>query len=347
MQALILAGGQGTRLRPLTLNIPKPIVPIGNQPFLLRQIRSLKNAGVRDIILSAGYQPSAIKEALGDGSRYGVRLRYVIEPFPMGTAGAYKFAEKFISATTLVLNGDILTDIDLKKVSDQHKERKSTATIVLTPVENPSAYGLVETDAEGNVLRFLEKPKPEELEKINTNNINAGIYILEPEVLDRIPSGENFSFEYQLFPRLLAAAEKFRAFEAKGNYWLDIGTPQRYLQAHFDLLGGKIKNIDLSKNNNFEQAPNAVVDTLSCIAEGCVIRGRSKISNSFLGKNVLVEEDAVVENCVIWSGTKINAGTRIFDSILGSECLIGRHVQVCSGTVLGDKSTVPDFTSYI
>src|SRR5438046_3148030 len=144
MQALILAGGQGTRLRPLTINIPKPIVPVGNQPFLLRQIQSLKAAGVTDITLSTGYQPLAIKKALGDGSRYGVHLRYLVEPAPMGTAGAYKFAERFLKTSTVVLNGDILTDIDLRTVTEQHERYSAAATIVLTRVENPSAYGVVE-----------------------------------------------------------------------------------------------------------------------------------------------------------------------------------------------------------
>jgi NDP-sugar pyrophosphorylase family protein len=183
MQALILAGGQGTRLRPLTINIPKPNVPIGNQPFLLRQIQSLKSAGITDITLSTGYQPSAIEKALGDGSEFGVNLRYLVEPVAMGTAGAYKFAERFLETTTVVLNGDILTDIDLRGVIERHKKHNAAATIVLTEVENPSVYGVVEIDEDQRVLRFLEKPKPDDISNININTINAGIYILEPQIL--------------------------------------------------------------------------------------------------------------------------------------------------------------------
>lgn len=346
MQALILAGGEGTRLRPLTLNIPKPIVPIGNEPFLLRQIESLKSADVTDITLSTGYQPSAIEQTLGDGTRYGVRLRYLVEPIPMGTAGAYKFAEKFLTTTTIVLNGDILTDIDLQKVCAKHKEYEATATIVLTPVENPAAYGLVETDAENKVLRFLEKPKTEDVAKININTINAGIYILERKVLDYIPAGENYSFEYQLFPGLLARAENFRAFIAEDNYWLDIGTPQRYLQAHRDLISGKIKNVRLGKNNNFEIAADAEIDDNSCIGEGCVIKSRAKIINSVLGRDVVIEEDAFVENCVIWAGTRIASDTRVSDSIIGNDCLIGKQARIGNGSVLGDKTIVADFACY-
>src|SRR6516162_1762552 len=174
MQALILAGGKGTRLRPLTVYTPKPIVPICNRPFLLYQIDTLRRAGVTNITLSLSYQPDKIEQLLGDGSAHGVHLRYLVEPQPMGTAGAYKFAEDFIHAPTVVFNGDILTDLDLKTIIRQHQERAATATIVLTPVENPTAYGLVETMPDGRVSRFLEKPKADE---ITVNTINAGTYV--------------------------------------------------------------------------------------------------------------------------------------------------------------------------
>ena len=175
----------------------------------------------------------------------------------MGTAGAYKFAEEFLQTSTIVLNGDILTDIDLKEVCRFHEKHSATATIVLTPVENPAAYGLVEVGADDRVLRFLEKPKPEEISRLKINTINAGIYVLEPKVLSYIPKNENYSFEYQLFPALLEKAENFRAFIAEDNYWLDIGTPQRYLQAHYDLLNGRIKNLRITKTNKFIAAKEA------------------------------------------------------------------------------------------
>src|SRR5207237_2753332 len=175
MQALILAVGKGTRLRPLTVYTPKPIVPICNRSFLLYQIDTLKRAGVTDITLSLSYQPEKIEQLLGDGSNFGVKLKYTVEPQPMGTAGAYKYAENLIREPTVVFNGDILTDLDLKSVIREHKDRKAVATIVLTPVENPSAYGLVETEADGRIRRFLEKPKADE---ITVNTINSGTYIL-------------------------------------------------------------------------------------------------------------------------------------------------------------------------
>ncbi len=343
MQALILAGGQGTRLRPLTNNIPKPIVPIGNKPFLLRQIQSLKNAGITEIILSTCYQPFVIEKTLGDGSRYGVKLKYLVETAPLGTAGAYKFAETYLQTTTLVLNGDILTDIDLSEVSRHHRKLSATATIVLTRVENPSAYGLVEVGKNNRVLRFLEKPKAEELNQINLNTINTGIYIFEPEVLNLIPDGENHSFEYQLFPNLLRRKEKFHAFIAEDNYWLDIGTPERYLQAHRDLMTGRIKNFQINKFTNFQKSADAEIDDKSCIDEGCVIKPKARIINSVLGKGVIIEENAVIQNSVIWSGTTVKTSTHILGSIIGNDCRIGKNALVGNGSVLGNGTTVADF----
>src|SRR3984893_18000698 len=220
MQALILAGGKGTRLRQLTVYTPKPIVPICNRPFLLYQIDTLRRAGITDITLSLSYQPNKIEQLLGDGSDHGVALKYTVEPQPMGTAGAYKFAEELIREPTVVLNGDILTDLDLKAVIREHDERNAAATIVLAPVSNPTAYGLVETETDGRVRRFLEKPKAEE---ITVNTINAGTYLLHPSMLDLIPPGENYSFEYGLFPSLLARGEPFFAHIPQRTYWMDIG----------------------------------------------------------------------------------------------------------------------------
>lgn len=340
MQALILAGGQGTRLRPLTLNTPKPVVPIGNEPFLLRQIKSLKAAGVTDITLSLNYQPSAVEKILGDGTDFGVELRYLIEPEPMGTAGGYKFAEKILKTTTVVLNGDILTDIDLETVARHHRECGAAATIVLTEVENPSAYGVVEFGADYQVLRFLEKPKPGETGDIEINTINAGIYILEPKLLDYIPRGENYSFEYNLFPDLLRRREKFYAFVENDAYWLDIGTPQRYLQAHYDFMDGKLKNFPAEKNGACKISDAAAIDGKSCLADGCIIEPGARLENSVLGKNVVVESGAVVENSVIWSDTKINSNARVSNSIIGFGCNIGENVRVGGGSVIGDRTNL-------
>ncbi len=345
MQAVILAGGLGTRLRPLTLNTPKPIVPIGNQPFLLRQINALKQAGIKEIILSLNYQPTAIQEVLGDGSDFGVSLKYVIEPAPMGTAGAYKFSGKELNTTAIVLNGDILTDIDLQTVIEKHKKNDAVASIVLTRVDNPSAYGLVETNEKGKVLRFLEKPKPEEIEFLKINTINAGIYVLEPKVLELIPENKKYSFETQLFPTLLERNEKFYSYIAEDEYWIDIGTHQRYLQAHYDLLADKVKNFQLERNGNYQAADSAKIDDKSCLANGCRIGSGVQIINSILGEDVIVEDEATIENSVIRNRTKIGSQTIISGSILGLDCSIGKKVIIADSSVLGDKTILADLNT--
>ena len=344
MQALILAGGKGTRLRPLTVYTPKPIVPVLNRPFLTYQIELLRRAGIENITLSLNYQPDKIEQVLGDGSGYGVNLKFVTEPSPMGTGGAYKFAADSIRETTIVFNGDILTDVNISEVIEFHRQKKAEATIVLTPVENPSAYGLVETDGEGRVLRFLEKPKAEELAGLTTKDINAGIYVLEPGVLDLIPKGENSSFEYNVFPDLLAREKSFYAFILDGNYWRDIGNPKSYLNAHHDFLNGKIKNFKIGKTTDFEVATAAVVDKSSIIGAGCVIKPNARIFNSVIGEGVHVEEKAIIENSVIWSHTRISSSAQIKDAVIGRGCHIGRNVSISENSVLGDKTSLTDYT---
>jgi len=344
MQALILAGGKGTRLRPLTVYTPKPIVPFLNKPFLLYQIEILQRAGIEEITLSLSYQPDKIELILGDGSDYGVNLRCITEPSPMGTGGAYKFAASDIRETTVVLNGDIMTDLDIAEVIEFHKSKQAAATLVLTPVENPSAYGLVETDADGKVLRFREKPKPEELDELTTNTINAGIYILEPEVLDLIPKGENHSFEYNVFPELLNRQKPFYAYILQKNYWRDIGNPASYLQGHHDFLSGKIKGFELEKSLNAEISHTAIVDKTSIVAEECIIKPGAKIINSVIGKGVLVEEKATIENSVVWAHTRISNGAEVKNAVIGRSCHIGKNATVSDGAVLGDKTSLTDYT---
>jgi mannose-1-phosphate guanylyltransferase len=342
MQALILAGGKGTRLRPLTVFTPKPIVPICNRPFLLYQIDTLRRAGITDITLSLSYQPNKIEQLLGDGSEFGVNLRYTVEPQPMGTAGAYKFAEELIREPTVVFNGDILTDLDLKAAIREHTERQAVATIVLSPVSNPRAYGLVETESDGRIRRFLEKPKEEE---ITVNTINAGTYVLDPKVLEYIPAGENHSFEYGLFPTLLARNEAFYAHVPQRTYWIDIGTPERYLQVHHDLLANRVARIHLKdRRGNFDSATVAEIDESSIIGDDCSIKPGAQIINSVIGQGCFLEERARVENSVIWPHTRLGAGATVTSAIVGRGCHIGRSAVVAAGSVLGDKTSLTDYT---
>lgn len=342
MQALILAGGKGTRLRPLTVYTPKPIVPICNRPFLLYQIDTLRRAGITDITLSLSYQPNKIEQLLGDGSDWGVKLKYTVEPQPMGTAGAFKFAEDLIRQPTVVFNGDILTDLDLKTVIREHNEKKATATIVLTPVPNPTTYGLVETESNGAIRRFLEKPKADE---VTCNTINAGTYVLQPEVLDFIPAGEGYSFEYGLFPDLLERKESFYAHVPARTYWIDIGTPERYLQAHQDLLANRVGRIHIKdRRGDFDSATAAEIDEISMIGDDCQIKPGAQIINSVLGTGCFVEERARVENSVIWPHTRIGTAAEVIGGIVGRGCHIGRSAIVAPGAVLGDKTSLTDYT---
>src|SRR5712671_6585746 len=235
MKAIMLAGGKGTRLRPLTIHTPKPIVPIFERPFLHYQLDLLKQVPeIDEVVLSLNYQPRRIEEIFGDGGDSGLSIRYVVEPAPLGTAGAIRYAGESLRESVVVFNGDVLTEVDLAAVIALHRERKARATIVLTPVENPTAYGLVETDADGNVRRFLEKPNPDE---ITCNTVNAGIYILEPDTFDRIPRDTSWSIERSFFPSLIDRGEAFIAVTHRG-YWIDIGTPEKYMQVHRDMMDG-------------------------------------------------------------------------------------------------------------
>jgi NDP-sugar pyrophosphorylase family protein len=340
MQALILAGGKGTRLRPLTMHTPKPIVPIANQPFLLYQLELLKRADVRDVILSLSYQPQKIEDKLGDGTDYNVRVSYVVEASPLGTAGAYRNAASLISETTVVFNGDVLTDIDMNEVIRFHRERQAAATIVLAPVPNPTEYGLVETEKDGRVRRFLEKPKPEE---VTCDTINAGIYILEPRVLDYVPEGEPFMFEYGVFPQLLDRKEPFFAYLWRG-YWRDIGTPLSYLQATRDVIAGRVKLLEPPSAERGEKFDaTAGIEAPSAVDPSCTLKAGVQIINSVVSRNCYIEERARIENSVVRGGTRVGAGSTVQGAVIGKGCHIGRAVEI-KGAVLGDKSVVTDYS---
>lgn len=345
MQALILAGGKGTRLRPLTVYTPKPVVPVMNRPFLLYQIDVLRRAGIEDIVLSLSYQPDKIEDMLGDGSDYGVKLRYISEPSPMGTGGAYRYAADGIKETTLVLNGDILTDLDIASVIQFHSAKGSLATICLANVEDPSAYGLVVIDNEENVLRFIEKPKPDEHTATDVNTINAGIYVLEPSILDLIPKGENRSFEYDVFPELLLKGLPFFGYVMDKTYWRDLGTPKSYLEAHHDMFRQKISGFEYgTAEDDSDIATTATVDRCSVIGSGSVIKPGARISRSAIGPGVHIDEKAVIEDSVIWAHTRVSASAEIRNAIVGRSCHVGRNAVVTDGAVLGDKTSLSDYT---
>jgi NDP-sugar pyrophosphorylase family protein len=350
MKAILLAGGKGTRLRPLTIHTPKPIVPIFGRAFLHYQIDLLRQLPeVDEVILSLNYQPRRIEEIFGEGKGLGVLLRYVVEPAPLGTAGAVRYANSSLDETVVVFNGDVLTQVDLAAALRLHRERKAKATIVLTPVENPSAYGLVETDPEGNVLRFLEKPKPEE---ISCNTINAGIYLLEPETLERIPKDTAWSIERSFFPSLVERHETFVAHVHQG-YWIDIGRPDKYMQVHRDIMDRHFAAppFEASSAPLAWVAPGARVEegaTLQApcfVDEGTVVKAGARIgAYAVVGRNCQIEEDARVSNAIIWPNTRIGRDAEVRDAILGRHCHVGRSATVGGNAVLGDKSVLTDYT---
>ena len=350
MKAILLVGGKGTRLRPLTIHTPKPIVPIFDRPFLHYQLDLLKQVPeIDEVILSLNYQPRRIEELFGDGSASGIAMRYVVEPAPLGTAGAVRYAGESLHESVVVFNGDVLTEVDLTAVIALHRARKARATIVLTPVENPSAYGLVETDAEGNIRRFLEKPKPDE---ITCNTINAGIYVLEPDTFDRIPTGMPYSIERSFFPSLIERSETFVAYIDRG-YWIDIGTPEKYMQVHRDIMDRRYQPRRGSPFNGTAAwvSPQARVEDGVELAgpcfvdEGVVLKTGARVGPySVIGRHCHLEEHAAVEGAIVWANTRISQEAVVRHSILGRHCHIGRSATLDHDVVLGDKSSVTDFS---
>ena len=343
IKALILAGGKGARLRPLALHIPKPIVPLANIPFLFFQIDRIKRAEITEIILSLSYQPRKITDIFGDGMKYGVTMRYTHEDLPRGTAGAFKAAENLIEDTTIVLNGDVLTDTDLLSVLQYHRSKNAEATIVTARVMNPVGYGLVEADAEGRLQRFTEKPPEDE---VTGDTINAGIYVLERSVLERIPSEGAQSFERDIFPAMIQEEARVFAYLTHG-YWQDIGSPQKYLEATFGIISGRTKMPSYPQKacppNNW-QKDEVSIDSFSILDGRCVIKPGVAIENSVLGEACRVEEGALIKDSVVWSGTRILPNARIERAIVGRQCHIGEGARLRPGTVMGDKSIVSDFS---
>jgi mannose-1-phosphate guanylyltransferase len=338
VQALILAGGEGTRLRPLTSTIPKPVVPLVNRPFIAYMVEWLRVHGVDDVILSCGFMAAGVRAVLGDGASLGVRIRYLEEPTPLGTGGALKFAEDWLDERFLMLNGDVLADLDITAQLEQHERTGARATIALIGVEDPSAYGLVRLEADLAVREFLEKPNPEE---IDTNLINAGVYVLEREVLAGMaPAGTKISIEREVFPKLVGHG--LYGCEARG-YWLDIGTPSRYLQATYDILDGRVHTLAGAELRaaGFTLAIGADVDgeliVPSVAGAGSQIAERATVgSRTVLGGDVTIGPEAQVEDSVLLDRVSIGRGSIIRASILARGVSVGEHCEIEDHVVLGE-----------
>jgi mannose-1-phosphate guanylyltransferase len=316
MQALILAGGAGTRLRPLTDTVPKPVLPLAGRPHIAYVIDWLQTHGVDDVIVSCGHLAAAVRDALV--GQQGLQVRYAEEPEARGTAGAIRFAEELLGNRFLVLNGDILCDLDLTAMVEQHERTGAGATIALHPVEDPSAYGLVRREADGAITDFLEKPDPA---AIDTDEINAGAYVLERSVLDLIPPDREVSIEREVFPKLVGEGLFGRRLE---GYWIDIGTPERFLQANWDLLEGRVEATPGERiGEGVEIADSATIGALA------VIGPRSTIADT-----------AVIEESVLLADCRVGAGAQLRETILASGVEVAAGASLEPGSVIAEGELV-------
>lgn len=341
MQAVILVGGEGTRLRPLTSTVPKPVVPLVDRPFIAYMLEWLREHGVDDVIMSCGFLATSVRNVLGDGSAYGVRLRFVEEPDPRGTAGALKFAESMLDEQFLMLNGDVLTDIDLSAQIAQHNDSGAKATLALVPVEDPTAYGLVHLLANNAVRDFVEKPSPDQ---IDTNLISAGAYVLQKEILELVPPDRNVSIEREVWPRLVGNGLYGHPSD---SYWLDIGTPERYLKATFDIIEGHVETAVRQQLGDEYVVLGRDAEVLGRVVPPVVLERGVKIGNgahagslAVLGQGVSVADGALVERSVVLSGTEIGEGCVLRDCIVAAGCRIGARTHVLDGAVLGEGVTI-------
>ena len=326
MRALILAGGLGTRLRPLTYTRPKHLLPVANRAHIDHVLDLLQRHGVDEAVLLTSYLAEAFEPTVARAKERGFEMGVTHEQEPLGTAGAIKNAESFAGeGTLLVFNGDILTDVDLDELLAFHRDREAECTMLLTPVEDPSRFGVVPTDGDGRVEGFIEKPPREEAV---TDLINAGVYVFEPSVLDRIPAGEVWSAERQLFPQLVDEEADFYAAPL-GGYWLDIGTPASLLQANLDALEGAFTTDAVS-----EPGPRARV-----VAPGAVVAAEASVSSSCMGTRVSVSSGAQVVRSVLLDGVTVGEGARVEGSILGEGVRVAAGAKV-DGQTIGDGEEI-------
>lgn len=344
MQAVILAGGEGRRLRPLTARLPKPMIPLLNRPFLQHTLEYLKSHGVTEVFLALGYLPDAIRAFFGDGAGLGVRLRYSVEESPLGTAGAVKLLEPRLSGACIVLNGDTVTDMDLTRLQRLHQERGAAATLFLVPVADPSRFGVVETGADGRVLRFTEKPRPGEA---RANTINGGCYILEPEVFAHVPPGTYHMFEDGVFPQLLQMGAPVFSYTPSA-YWEDVGTPRSYLQVHRDILLGRVHPVGLEPlpASGVRLGPGCLVHPTARIAGAVVLGSRCAIGPgalvtgpAVLGDDCSLGEGASVSDSVLWRGVTVGARTQLHGCCVADGARFQEDVAMSTG-IVGAGATV-------
>ena len=322
MKAVIMAGGEGTRLRPLTSTQPKPMMPIANRPMMEHIVQLLKRHGFDDIVVTVAFQANAIRTYFGDGSEFGVRMVYATEENPLGTAGSVRNAMAELDEPFLVISGDVLTDIDLAAIVEFHREHKALATIGLKAMENPLEFGIVITRDDGSVERFLEKPS---WGQVFSDTINTGIYVLEPEIFDYIVPDKSVDFSSDVFPRLLDDGKPLFGYVAEG-YWEDVGTLDAYVKAHQDVLDGQV-DVDIPGfrlgdgiwlGEGSEIDPAAKVDGPAIIGDYCRVEAGAHLAEyTVLGSNVRVGADAFIERSVVHDNVYLGPGVRLRGAVVG------------------------------
>jgi mannose-1-phosphate guanylyltransferase len=362
-QAVILVGGEGTRLRPVTSRCPKPVAPVVERPFVSYILDNLARHGVERAIFSTGFLAEAIEAVIGDGSAYGVEVAYAVEDEPLGTAGAIANCEATLrDGSFFVFNGDVLSDVDLTALAATHAAKGGMGTIFLTPVDDPRRYGLVDLREDGSVASFLEKPGEWE----GTALINAGVYVLEPEVLELVPRGRLFSIERGVFPPLAAAGSLYGHVDH--GYWRDIGTPDSYLQAHFDILERQLETSagDQLGDQYLYVAPTAEVASgarvvppcyvadgvrvgagarvgpLTVLGGGCVVGEGATVTEAVVQADVVIGAHAQVEGSILVRGSSIGAGTQVEGAVLGEGCVVGAGNRLAGGICLYPETELPD-----
>jgi mannose-1-phosphate guanylyltransferase len=325
MQALVLVGGEGTRLRPLTLTRPKPALTLVDRPLIRFMVDWLARHGVDEVVMACGFRAEDLRSTLGDEVPGEARIHYVEEEEPLGTAGPVRLAADrgLLGERFMVLNGDLLTDLDLTALQATHTEHDAVATLALYPVDDPSAYGLVRRGADDEVIDFVEKPDPDQ---INTDEVSAGAYMLERAVLDLIPPGRAVSIEREVFPRLVGDGLFGQRLD---GYWMDIGTPERYLQASWDILEGRVQSDVATREDGVLVEPDASV------ADGAAVGPRAVV-----GPRCEIAEGATVSESVLLDGCRVDPGAEVRGSILAPAVRVGEGAQVGRGSVIGEGARI-------
>jgi len=345
LKAMILAAGVGSRLEPLTCNIPKPMVPVANRPAMEHIIRLLEKSGIRDIAANLWYLPQKVQDYFGSGEKWGVSLTYSLENELLGTAGGVKQLEKFFDETFIVISGDALTDIDIGHLVKVHKERNALATIALKPVSDPRQFGVVITDDAGRIQSFQEKPAPSEALSCLAN---TGIYIFEPGIFAYIPAGEVYDFGKQVFPRLVGDGLPFYG-HVINDYWCDIGSLTQYRLAHYDVLSGQVKisipgmwsRGAIYVGEGAYIAPNAAIGSKVIVGANChICEGVEIFGETVIGDNCIIDSGAAVFGSIIWNNTRLERDTRLVECVVGSECYLKEGSVIGAGVILSDECTV-------